>query len=137
MMNSVQLVGILEKKNDLRTTKIGGAVMNFVLKVPNKIIAKEGLHYSYVLCTAFNKSAQMVNDYAEIGMMIQVLGSIHESIKNIKGLKIRTFFIVCDKVAIYQDIGASSENIADYKLDDLKNPIELNASALDSNENDK
>lgn len=136
-MNSVQLVGLLEKKISTKQTKLGGSVTNFILKIPNKKVAKDSFSYSYVLCSCFNKSSQMINEFAEVGMMVQVIGGIHESVKDIKGVKVRTLFVICDKVAIYQDVGASSDVANDFIIEDSKHPLELNGNASNFNENDK
>ena len=137
MMNSVHLIGFLQKKISSKETKIGSYVSTFILKIRNKKMSKESISYSYVMCVAFNKSAKIIEDYAELGVMLQVMGSIHEVVKQIKGVRIRTFMVLCDKVSVYSEIGASSDLTSDFIIDDAKHPLELNGNASNFNENDK
>ena len=70
-MNSVHLIGRLTKDIEIVQTKSGTDIANFTLAVNRN---KE--ETDFIRCVAFNKTAEVLNNYTSKGSQIGVEGSI-------------------------------------------------------------
>lgn len=76
MVNNVVLIGRLTKDIELRMTPSGNSVASFTLAV-NRDFAKEGQQDTdFILCQAWNKTAELMNEYLHKGSMIAVQGRL-------------------------------------------------------------
>ena len=67
---SIQLLGNLTREPELRTTKSGKSVASFTVAVNS---AKDKV--TYYNCSAWEKTAELINEYAKKGSGIFVVGS--------------------------------------------------------------
>lgn len=76
MVNNVVLIGRLTKDVELRKTTSGNSVVSFTLAV-NRDFVKEGQQETdFIQCQAWNKTAELMNEYLHKGSMIAVQGRI-------------------------------------------------------------
>lgn len=76
MVNNVVLIGRLTKDIELRMTPSGNSVASFTLAV-NRDFAKDGQQDTdFILCQAWNKTAELMNEYLHKGSMIAVQGRL-------------------------------------------------------------
>lgn len=79
MINRVVLVGRLTKEPELRTTATGVNVLSFTLAFDNKTKNADGSKgSSFINCTAWRNSADIIARYCHKGSQIGVDGSLQE-----------------------------------------------------------
>ncbi len=80
MVNRVVLVGRLTKDPELRRTNSGSAVASFTLAFTNRQKNADGSNSSsFVTCTAWNKTAEVISQYCSKGSQICVDGRLVET----------------------------------------------------------
>ena len=76
MVNNVVLIGRLTKDIELRMTPSGNSVVSFTLAV-NRDFAKDGQQDTdFIQCQAWNKTAELMNEYLHKGSFIAVQGRL-------------------------------------------------------------
>ena len=76
MVNNVVLIGRLTKDIELRKTTTGNSVVSFTLAV-NRDFVKDGQQDTdFILCQAWNKTAELMNEYLHKGSLIAVQGRL-------------------------------------------------------------
>lgn len=76
MVNNVVLIGRITKDLELRTTTTGNSVLSFTLAV-NRDFVKDGQQDAdFIQCQAWNKTAELMNEYLHKGSMIAVQGRL-------------------------------------------------------------
>lgn len=98
-MNNVVLVGRLTKDVELKHTQSGMAVAKFTLAV-NRQFKKEGQpDADFIMCTAFNKTAENLANFMRKGSQIGVVGSIQTGSYDDKdGKRVYTTDVICNNI---------------------------------------
>ena len=108
-MNSVTLIGNLTKDNELQKTNSGKVYLRFTLAV-NKM----GDGVDFINCIAWEKRAEVINEYTSKGSKIGIRGHISTGSYDDKttGKKIYTTDIVADEIEL---LGAKHESKTEPK----------------------
>lgn len=76
-MNKVQLVGILTRDPELRTTASGVSVCSFTIAVNRRFKNPQGEYETdFINCVAWRKGAELLAKYFGKGSMVGLVGSI-------------------------------------------------------------
>lgn len=102
MINRVILTGRLTKDPELRKTKTGMSVCNFLLAVDRpKQKGQDKAMTDWISCQAWRQSADYICSYAKKGALLAVDGRIQtSSYDNAAGQKVHSTEIVCEQVEI-------------------------------------
>lgn len=102
MINRVILTGRLTKDPELRKTKTGMSVCNFLLAVDRpKQKGQDKVVTDWISCQAWRQSADYICRYAKKGALLAVDGRIQtNSYDNAAGQKVHSTEIVCERVEI-------------------------------------
>lgn len=109
MINRVVLVGRLTKDPELRTTPNGVSVLSFTLAFDNKNKAADGSKTSsFINCTAWRNSAEIINQYCRKGSQLGIDGSLQERRYQRKdGTNASVIEVIVDQVTL---LGSKSSN---------------------------
>lgn len=92
-LNTVALIGRMAAPADLRYTAAGKAVANFSLAVGR------GEECDFIDCTAFDKTAELVNEWGEKGRQVAVTGKIQARVfETQEGAKRKVTSVACNTV---------------------------------------
>ena len=128
-MNSVTLSGRLTRDPELRTTSNGKPVAGFTLAV-NKDFGEEGAYF--IRCTAWNKTAEIINDYCKKGSLIGVIWRITTgSYKNYNGDTVYTTEVVADRIEFLESRKTAKEDKAEVK-EETEIKIDFDPDELDN-----
>lgn len=97
-MNKVILQGRITKDLELRQSQSGTAVLGFTLAVNRKFV-KEGeeRQADFIMCKAFGKTAENINNYFGKGRLILIEGRIQTgSYEKEDGTKVYTTDVIVD-----------------------------------------
>lgn len=98
MINNVVLVGRLTRDIDLKKTQSGKSVASFTLAV-NRKFGKEEQNADFILCVAWNHSADFLARYMGKGSLIGIEGRIEtRNYEDKQGNRIYVTEVVCDSV---------------------------------------
>ena len=76
-MNSVNLVGRLSNNPQLRITTNGKQICRFSIAVTRRFKNATGVYEAdFINCVAFNKTAELINEYIQKGDLVGVSGRI-------------------------------------------------------------
>lgn len=101
-MNSVNLIGRLTKEPDTRYTDNNMCVAKFTLAVDRW--TKEKKEADFISCTAFGKTAEIIEKYVHKGNRLGVSGRIHTgSYTNKEGQKIYRTEVLADRIDLLGD----------------------------------
>ena len=76
-MNKAIIMGRLTKDVDLRTLQSGAVVASFTVAVDRRFKNKQGeKETDFIMCTAWQKTAEFISQYFQKGSMIAVVGEI-------------------------------------------------------------
>ena len=76
-MNSVNLVGRLSNNPQLRITTNGKQICRFSIAVTRRFKNATGVYEAdFINCVAFNKTAELINEYIQKGDLVGVEGRI-------------------------------------------------------------
>lgn len=109
-MNKVMVIGRTTSDIELKTTSTGKAVCNFTLAVPRKWGKKDENGKTitdFLRCQAWNKSAEILNQYAPKGKQIAVIGNLQSSSYDKDGIKQYKTEIIVEEIEL---LGNSKEN---------------------------
>ena len=76
MVNNVVLIGRLTKDVELRKTTSGNSVVSFTLAVNRDFVKAGQQETDFILCQAWNKTAELMNEYLHKGSLIAVQGRL-------------------------------------------------------------
>ena len=77
MMNSVNLVGRLSNNPQLRITTSGKQICRFSIAITRRFKNPAGDYEAdFINCVAFNKTAELINEYVQKGDLVGVSGRI-------------------------------------------------------------
>ncbi|MDF9824781.1 single-strand DNA-binding protein [Breznakia sp. PF5-3] len=111
MINRVVLVGRITKDIELRKTQSGTSVVSFTMAV-NRRFKQEGQpEADFIRCIAWNKTAELMNQYLNKGALIGIEGRIQTgSYQDKDGKTVYTTDVVVDNVQFLEPKNASSNN---------------------------
>jgi single-strand DNA-binding protein len=100
-MNKIFLIGNLTKDPIINTTKSGMKTAQISLAI-NEGKDKEGNNtVIYYNCTAFDKQAQLMENYVKKGHKIMIAGrGKNESYDNKEGIKVNTFKVIISEIEL-------------------------------------
>jgi single-strand binding protein len=111
-MNSVNLVGRIVKDPALSYTKSNKAFVRFTLAVDRHIPkdkVQEGTQTAdFISCTAWNKTAEIIGQYAKNGSLVEVSGSINTGSYEKDGQKVYTTDVMVNNFYILSSKNDSS-----------------------------
>lgn len=104
-MNNVCLVGRLTKDIELAKTSQGKTVTRF------NIAVNEGDSTNFIPCVAWEKTAELLNDYCHKGSMIAVTGFLKSgSYSRSDGSKVYTLDVVVNRVRFLDSKRSKTED---------------------------
>lgn len=111
-MNRVILIGRLTKDPELRLTSNGSNICNFTLAVTRDYKNSEGEYGAdFVNCTAFGKTAEIINTYCYKGNQMAVEGKIQAGLYTDKdGNNKYATRIIVDKTTLIQTKNVQKSN---------------------------
>lgn len=96
-MNVVNLLGNITKDPVVNETKSGMLVANFSLAINS--VSKGEKETLFVNCTAFNKTAEIMEKYVKKGMPLAVRGRLRPNeYENKEGVSVREFVVFVDEI---------------------------------------
>ena len=111
-MNSVNLVGRIVKDPALSYTKSNKVFVRFTLAVDRHIPkdkVQEGTQTTdFISCTAWNKTAEIIGQYAKNGSLVEVSGSINTGSYEKDGQKVYTTDVMVNNFYILSSKNDSS-----------------------------
>ena len=103
MINRVVLVGRLTKEPELRTTPSGAKVCQYTLAVNRTRKAEGQPDADFINCVAWNKTAELMNQYLSKGALIGIEGRIQtRNYDDNSGRKVYVTEVICDSVAFLE-----------------------------------
>ena len=78
-MNLVVLIGRFTRNPELRTTQNGTTFCNFTLAVDRRFKNDNGPDADFINCTAWGRTAEVINQYLSKGQQIAIQGRIQTS----------------------------------------------------------
>lgn len=110
-MNSVQLVGRLTRDPDVRYTDGGLTIAKYSVAVDRKFKSEGGETADFINCSAFGKTAELIEKFFHKGMRIGLTGRIQTgSYTNKDGARVYTTEVVAENVEFVESKGGSSGN---------------------------
>lgn len=104
-MNNVCLVGRLTKDIEIARTSQGKAFTRFTLAV------NEGDNTNFITCVAWEKTAELLNDYCQKGSMIAVTGFLKSgSYEKSDGSRVYTLDVITNRVRFLDSKKSKSES---------------------------
>ncbi len=110
MINSVVLVGRLTRDVEIRKTQSNLSVTSFSLAVDNRTKDANGNKTtSFISCTAWRQSAEILAKYCHKGSLIGVEGTLQQRSYDRKdGTKANVLEVVVDRIALLESKSASN-----------------------------
>lgn len=120
MMNRAVLVGRVVRDPELRkTTTSGTPVAAFTLAVDNRVRAGGERTTSFIPCTCWSQTAEIVKEYVKKGSLIGIDGRIHQrSYTANDGRKVSVVEVVADTVTFLekrQSVASSDHSEPHYE----------------------
>jgi single-strand DNA-binding protein len=110
MMNRVVLVGrLVRDPNELRRSANGNAVISFTVAVDNRFTKQEERKADYVPCVAWNKTAEIVSQYARKGSLVGLEGRLQSRSYEKEGQKVFVLEVICDNVQFLESKAAAEQ----------------------------
>lgn len=134
-MNNVNLIGRLTKDVELKATQSGKYVSSFTLAV-NRIGAKDGEQQAdFINCTAWNKTAETLNNYTSKGTQIGIQGRIQtRSYEDKSGKKVYLTEVMVERLDLLEkkkeSYSAQPVNYGTVYTADIANELTLNEDDL-------
>ena len=111
MINRVVLVGRLTKEPALRTTPSGAKVCQYTLAVNRTRKAEGQPDADFINCVAWNKTAELMNQYLSKGALIGIEGRIQtRSYDNQQGQKVYVTEVITDSVQFLESKPKAQQN---------------------------
>jgi single-strand DNA-binding protein len=98
MYNNTVLVGRITKALEMKTTTNGVNVLSFTLAINKKV--KEKDQVSYISCVSFNKTAEILNQYADKGSLVLVDGELQSRSYEKDGKTVYVTEVVVNRVVL-------------------------------------
>lgn len=138
-MNRAVLVGRVVRDPELRkTTTSGTPVATFTLAVDNRVRAGGERTTSFIPCTCWSQTAEIVKEYVKKGSLIGIDGRLHQrSYTASDGRKISVVEVVADTVTFLekkQNVAQSDRNDSQY--DSAEQSVDSDAGIDVTTDND-
>lgn len=103
-MNTVQLIGRLTKKPELRYTQSGVATTSFTLAVNRNFTNANGEREAdFIMCTAWRKTAELVCQYLNKGSLVGINGRIQtRNYENQQGQRVYVTEVIVDELTFVE-----------------------------------
>lgn len=128
-MNIVSLTGRLTKDIELKSTQSGAKVARFTLAVNRRVPNQNGEREAdFINCVAWNKTAEVMNNYLAKGSQIGITGRIQTgSYKNQHGDNVYTTDIIVEQLDFLESkkSGQSSQQNNQFANDFVVNDDDL------------
>jgi single-strand DNA-binding protein len=98
MYNNTVLVGRITKALEMKTTTNGVNVLSFTLAINKKV--KEKDQVSYISCVSFNKTAEILNQYADKGSLVLVDGELQSRSYEKDGKTVYVTEVIVNRVVL-------------------------------------
>ena len=123
-MNTIQLIGRITKKPELRTTNSDNVVCNFDIAVNRDYKVKdEQAKVDYIKCQVWNKPAENLVQYQDKGSLISVEGTLRvENYKNQDGESRTIAFVRANKIE-YLSAKKNNDEPQANDYDDFSNEV--------------
>ncbi len=103
MINRVVLVGRITKDPILRKTQSGMSVASFTVACNRRFSGSQEQSADFISCTAWNKTADFMQQYVKKGALIGVEGRIQTgSYDDQSGRRVYTTDVVCESVQLLE-----------------------------------
>jgi len=112
-MNKVILIGRLTKEPELRKTANANSVVSFTLAVNRRLGGGQEPQADFIGCVAWNRTADLMNQYLHKGSMIAVEGRIQTRNYEREGQRVYVTEVVAESVQFLEPKSASA-NRAEY-----------------------
>ena len=113
-MNNVQLIGRITKDIELRQTASGTAVTRFTVAVDRR---KKDTGTDFVRCSAFGKTAELMEKYVSKGDRLGVVGHIKTGSYERDGQKVYTVDVIAESVEFLEPRKQDAPAIDDFDYD--------------------
>ena len=121
-MNKVMLIGRITKDIELRKTANANSVISFTLAVNRRLGGSQEQQADFINCVAWNRTADLMNQYLHKGSMIAVEGRIQTRNYELEGQRVYVTEVVADNVQFLEPKSVAA------------NRGEYNAPSVDYNE---
>jgi single-strand DNA-binding protein len=101
MYNNTVLVGRITKALEMKTTTNGVNVLSFTLAINKKV--KEKDQVSYISCVSFNKTAEILNQYADKGSLVLVDGELQSRSYEKDGKTVYVTEVIVNRVVLLEN----------------------------------
>lgn len=122
-MNKCIIIGRLTKDIDVRSSQSGTSVAKFTVAVDRRTKEKET---DFINCTAFGKTAEVLQKYVRKGHRIGIVGHIQTGSYEKDGHKVYTTDVIVDEIEFLE----KKEDAPEPSLDDDFLKIDENATEL-------
>lgn len=111
MINRVVLVGRITKDPIMRKTQSGMSVVSFTVACNRRFSgSNQEQQADFISCTAWNKTADFMNQYVRKGALVGVEGRIQTgSYDDANGRRVYTTDVVCESVQLLESKAANAE----------------------------
>lgn len=110
-MNRVALIGRLTKDPELRKTQSGTSVCSFNLAVNRKVQQQGQPDADFISCVAWNKTAELMEQYLHKGSLVGVEGRIQtRSYDNQQGQRVYVTEVFTESIQFLESKNSTSGN---------------------------
>ena len=110
-MNKVLLIGRLTKEPEIRHTQNGATVVSYTLAVNRRIQTPGQPDADFISCVAWNKTADLMEQYLHKGSLIGVEGRIQtRSYDNQQGQRVYVTEIFTESIQFLESKNSTSSN---------------------------
>lgn len=110
-MNNVSLVGRLTREIELKRTENNYFYVNFTIAVNR--FSKGEKSADFINCVAWNKTAELLNDYVKKGDRLAVVGNIKVESYEKNDTRVYTTKILVDKITLLSNKEEKVDNYVD------------------------
>ena len=128
-MNKVILIGRITKDLELRKTANATSVVSFTLAVNRRVGSGQEQQADFINCVAWNRTADLMNQYLHKGSMIAVEGRIQTRNYDREGQRVYVTEVVADNVQFLEPKSASGSR-SEYSAPN----VEFNEQSNDVNQ---
>ncbi len=120
-LNSVVLIGRLVRNPELKKTNSGVAVVSFTVAVDNITRAGAEKSTSFIPCTCWNKTAELVAKYCNKGSLVAIDGRlVQRSYEDRTGQKRSVVEVVADQVQFLEKKNSDDDYPREPSYDDSR-----------------
>lgn len=102
MINNVTLVGRITRDIELKKTQSNVSVTSFTLAINRPFSKENETQADFISCVAWDKKAEVLNDYAHKGSLIGIVGRIQVRTYEVDGSTRYATEVVADSVQLLE-----------------------------------